>query len=248
VSLAASNDYDEVFAALKHPIRRQILLLLEDKGELSFTEIQNALGLSDTGLISYHLKELATLIEQSGRGKYSLSEVGRASMTLLRKVEMEKDKTSKAVHGELEKLFGEAIFLFLIFGISLIAPLSVDISLSVENIGQLGVSIGQLFFSNLIGLLGMIFGVLLFIFYDRHYFTRNLRRNIIHATIFALVPAVVSISSVYVQNFFVEMASPKGNTLILSAGVLRGISLMIVAPILAYIISQFLERHSSRVL
>jgi len=73
ISLAESDDYDEIFAALRHPVRRQILFLLEDKGELSFTEIQNTLGLNDTGLISYHLKELATLVEQSKRGKYSLS-------------------------------------------------------------------------------------------------------------------------------------------------------------------------------
>lgn len=242
--MAESDDYDEIFAALKHPIRRQILLLLEDRGEVSFTEIQNALGLSDTGLISYHLKELATLIEQSRRGKYSLSEVGRASMTLFRKVEMEKDKTSKTVHGELEKLFGEAIFLFLIFGITLIAPLSADITLSVESIGQSGVSIEQVFVSNFVGLLGMILGVLLFIFYDRHYFTRNLRRNIVHATIFAVAPAVASISSVYVQYFFAEMTSTQGNTLIWSAGALRSISLLVAAPIMTYFISTFLGKHS----
>lgn len=174
--MAESDDYDEIFAALKYPVRRQILLLLEDKGEVSFTEIQNALGLNDTGLISYHLKELATLVEQSRRGKYSLSEVGCASLTLFRKVEMEKDKTSKAVHRELEKLLGEAVFLFFIFGGTLMVPLSVDITLSVGLVGRSNLSLGQVLASNFVGLLGMLLGVLLFIFYDRHYFTRNLKK------------------------------------------------------------------------
>ncbi|NWG10591.1 helix-turn-helix transcriptional regulator, partial [Candidatus Bathyarchaeota archaeon] len=49
-----TNEYDVIFAALKHPVRRQILLFLEQKGEASFTEIQKAVSIDDTGLISYH--------------------------------------------------------------------------------------------------------------------------------------------------------------------------------------------------
>ena len=66
--LAETDEYDRIFAALKHPLRRQILLLLEEKGEASFTEIQKATGVNDTGLLSCHLKELGTLLEQSERG------------------------------------------------------------------------------------------------------------------------------------------------------------------------------------
>ena len=57
VSLAETNEYDEIFAALKHPIRRRILLLLEEQGEASFTDIQKAVDIPDTGLVSSHLKE-----------------------------------------------------------------------------------------------------------------------------------------------------------------------------------------------
>jgi len=73
-------------SSLKHPVRRQILLLLEEKGEASFTEIQKAVGVNDTGLLSYHLKELGTLVEQSERGKYDLSEMTLVSLkTAVRK-------------------------------------------------------------------------------------------------------------------------------------------------------------------
>jgi DNA-binding transcriptional ArsR family regulator len=242
--LAESDDYDEIFAALKHPVRRQVLLLLEDRGELSFTEIQSALGLNDTGLISYHLKELATLVEQSRRGKYSLSEVGRASLTLFRKVEMEKDKTSKTVHRELEKLLGEAVFLFFIFGGTLMVPLSIDITLSVGSVGQSSVSLVQVLVSNFVGLLGMLVGVLLFIFYDRHYFTRGLRKNVVHATIFAIIPALVLISSVSFQHLFVEVSSMHDDSLMWSAGVLRSVLFLLVTPIMTYFVSRFLSNHS----
>jgi len=42
--LTETDEYDRIFATLKHPIRRQILLLLEEKGEASFTEIQKAIS------------------------------------------------------------------------------------------------------------------------------------------------------------------------------------------------------------
>jgi DNA-binding transcriptional ArsR family regulator len=38
--LAETGEYDRIFSALKHPIRRQILLFLELKGEASFAEIK----------------------------------------------------------------------------------------------------------------------------------------------------------------------------------------------------------------
>lgn len=241
--MAEKDDYNEIFAALRHPIRRQLLLLLEDKGEMSFTEIQNAVGMSDTGLMSYHLKELAPLVEQSTRGKYCLSEVGRASITLFRKVEMEKDKTSRAVRRELEQIIGKAVFLFFIVGVTLMAPLSVDIYMSVETISQSSLSMEQASVMYFVGLLGMILGVLLFVFYDRHYFSRNTKKNVIHTTIFAIVLALLSMFSVYAVHSFEQTTLANSNTLVWSLGALRSTSLMIVAPIVAYVIGRFLRNH-----
>ncbi|MGD6933805.1 MAG: ArsR/SmtB family transcription factor [Candidatus Bathyarchaeia archaeon] len=63
--MTEENQYDEIFTALKHPVRRQILLFIDAKGEASFTEIQQETSINDTGLMSYHLKGLAALVEQS---------------------------------------------------------------------------------------------------------------------------------------------------------------------------------------
>jgi len=241
--LAEKDDYNEIFAALRHPVRRQLLLLLEDKGEMSFTEIQNAVGVSDTGLMSYHLRELAPLVEQSTRGKYCLSEVGRASITLFRKVEMEKDKTSRAVRRELEQVFGKVVFLFFIVGVTLMGPLSVDIYLSVETISQSSLSMEQVFVVFFVGLLGMILGVLFFVFYDRHYFSRNTRKNVIHTTVFAIVLALLSLFSVYAVSSLDQTTLTNNSALVWSLGALRSISLMIVAPIIAYFISRFLTNR-----
>jgi len=196
--------------------------------------------MSDTGLISYHLKELAPLVEQSKRGKYCLSEVGQASMTLFRKVEREKDKTGRAVQRELEKMIGETVFLFFIVGITALIPLSVDIYLSVETIYQSSLPIEKAFMMYSIGLLGMIFGVLLFVFYDRHYFSRSLRTNVIHTTIFATAPTLLSISSVYVMHYFEMVTSTNSSTTIWLLGVFRGVSFLVAAPIVAYVVGRLL--------
>ena len=139
-----TNEYDAIFAALKHSVRRQILLFLEQKGEASFTEIQKTVSIDDTGLISYHLGELAPLVEQSARGKYRLSEIGQTSIALFRKVEQEKQRTSTVVRRELGKAIGEIVFLFFIVGITLMAPLSIAMYVSVQNLYAPTLSFGQI--------------------------------------------------------------------------------------------------------
>lgn len=246
--MAEKNEYDTIFAALKHPVRRQILLLLEQKGEVSFTDIQNAVGIDDTGLMSYHLKELTPLVEQSARGKYCLSEVGQTSIVLFRKVEKERQRSSVAVRRELGKWIGEAVFLFFIVGLSLMAPLSVDIYISVQNLVYTpSLSFGYMAGMYLVSLSGMIFGVVMFTFYDRHYFSKNTKTNIMHSTIFAIGISLLSIFSAYMIHRFEEtsmaisvLPSNSGTWLF---SILRVVSFLASAPLITYIISKLTRRY-----
>ncbi len=199
--MADTNDYDKIFAALRHPIRRQILLLLEKKGEVSFTEIQKAVDMDDTGLLSYHLKELTTLLEQSDRGRYALSEIGRASMALFRKVEREKQSTAVSVHREIEKIVGEVVFLVLIVAAAASASLSADIYLQIQAIyGTLPIVLIISVFAA--SLLGMVISIILFVFYDRHYFTRTVKTTILHSTVFAIGISLFSLLVAYNTFYF----------------------------------------------
>jgi len=239
--LEETNEYDEIFAALKHPIRRQILLLLEQKGEASFTDIQNAVGINDTGLMSYHLKELAPLIEQSARGKYSLSEVGRTSVELFRTVERERQRSSTAVRRELEKSIGEAFFLLLIVGFTLIAPLSVDVSISVY---APNLSLTEMVGLYSAGLSGMLFGAVMFAFYDRHYFSKRTKTAVIHSTIFAVVLSLLSIYPAYVNRGFQEiLALPSNSDVTWLFTILRAVSFLVGAPLVTFGISELMKRH-----
>ena len=245
--MAETNGYDTIFAALKHPARRQILLLLEQKGEVSFTDIQNTVDINNTGLLSYHLKELALLVEQSERGKYRLSDVGQTSMVLFRKVERERQRTSTTVRRELERRIGKIVSLFFIVGVALLAPLSVDIYVSVQRLYTPNLSLEQpvgLYFA---GLSGMVFGMILFVFYDRYYFTKNMKTNVVHSTFFAVGISLLSISTVFMIHRFEQAAaavaaSPSniGGTWVLS--ILRTVSFLASAPLVTYGISKLSRR------
>lgn len=247
--MAETDDYDKIFNALKHPIRRQILLLLEDKGEVSFTEIQKAVEIDDTGLLSYHLKELTTLVEQSERGKYALSEIGRASMTLFRKVERERQSTTLSAHRELEKIAGEVVFLILIVGVAIFPSLSADIYLQVQTIyGSLPIELLVSVF--VASLLGMIVSVILFVFYDRHYFMRTAKTTMMHSTVFAVGVSLLSILSAYNAYSFQQKALSIGSGTSLLASdsiwllsVMRTVAFLVITPVIALKTSILLSKR-----
>ncbi len=247
--MADSDDYDKIFAALKNPIRRQILLILEQKGEASFTNLQDAVGINDTGQMSYHLKELATFLEQSERGKYHLSQTGEAAITLFRKVEKQRNRTSVEVHKELEKTVGKIFFFFTILSIAWLIPSSVDITLAVRSI--LAEPLEQLAGFSLLGFTGLVAGVILFTFYDRHYFSKKVKSNVLHSTIFAgLVSVLSSLTFHSVYSLNLTFTSPGGpienNTLLLWAFILRTTIFLASAPFLTYAMSKFLNKRLQR--
>jgi DNA-binding transcriptional ArsR family regulator len=71
-----------ILSALSHPTRREILLTLNEKSECSFTDLMNALGI-DTGKLSFHIRNLTGLIEQTSSSKYILSKMGENAVRLL---------------------------------------------------------------------------------------------------------------------------------------------------------------------
>jgi len=246
--LAEANEYDTIFTALKHSVRRQILFHLEQKGEASFMDIQNAVGINDTGLMSYHLKELAPLVEQSARGKYRLSEIGQTSIALFRRVEREKQRTSTAVRKEVEGSLGIIIFLFIILSITLMAPLSVGIYASVQIVYTTSnLSLEQIIGLYLAGLSGIVVGIILFVLYDRHYFSKSIKTNAIHSLVFATGISLLLVFSAYVTYGF-ELATLSMATLPSKGGIawlimiLHAVSSLASAPIVAFGIGKLTKR------
>lgn len=251
IDLAETNEYDEIFAALKHPVRRQILLFLDKKGEASFTDIQQEVGIDDTGRMSYHLKELSPLLEQSERGKYCLSEVGQAGVALFRKVEREHQRSSIVVRTEIERFLGETIkkslFLLSIVGLTLFVPLSVDISLSVQSMVGNVFSPFNLAGMFLLSLGAMIAGAALFTVYDKHYFSKDIKTSIVHSTIYIVVISLLSslaFYSVYSSGqTSVYVALHTVGNLTFLFGILRVALFLGSAPAITYALNKFYNRR-----
>ncbi len=76
----------KVLSLLAHPLRREILLTLSDKGECSFTDLLNVAKV-DTGKLSFHLRALSPFMEQTSTGKYILSNAGENAVRVIMDVE-----------------------------------------------------------------------------------------------------------------------------------------------------------------
>jgi DNA-binding transcriptional ArsR family regulator len=79
------DTYNSIFTALKHPVRRRILRML-DEGANTYSKILKTLGV-ETGFLNYHLESLRGLIAKDEEQKYCLSEFGEAAIRLMEGVE-----------------------------------------------------------------------------------------------------------------------------------------------------------------
>ncbi len=78
-------DFASLHKVLKDPTRRDIVLYLNKKGQLTYTELMNLLEVTNTGKLNYHLRILNDLIQKGEDGKYSLTERGQLASQLLQK-------------------------------------------------------------------------------------------------------------------------------------------------------------------
>ncbi|HUK84426.1 MAG TPA: RDD family protein [Candidatus Acidoferrum sp.] len=80
------ENISKILSILSHPLRREILINLSEKGESSFTDLLNLLKV-DTGKLSFHLRSLEVFIEQTPSGKYKLSRAGESAVRVVHDIE-----------------------------------------------------------------------------------------------------------------------------------------------------------------
>jgi uncharacterized RDD family membrane protein YckC len=80
------ENVSKILSILSHPLRREILLNINEKGQLSFTDLLNHLNI-DTGKLSFHLRSLEIFIDQTPAGKYKLSSSGEDAVRLVHDIE-----------------------------------------------------------------------------------------------------------------------------------------------------------------
>ena len=77
--------YSIMFTSLKHPVRRKILRMLNNK-PMTFMEIVEQLDVSSSHL-TYHLESLGELLAKTQTGEYQLSSFGKAAASAMKGVE-----------------------------------------------------------------------------------------------------------------------------------------------------------------
>jgi uncharacterized RDD family membrane protein YckC/DNA-binding HxlR family transcriptional regulator len=126
---ANSEDVSSVLLVLSHPLRREILLTLNEKDECSFTDILNALKV-DTGKLSFHLRALSAFVEQTPSNKYKLSRAGENALRTISDIQSWaeaadiKRKASRLLLASLKKRTLAFLIDFLI-ALAITTPLSI---------------------------------------------------------------------------------------------------------------------------
>ena len=76
-------DLASLHKILKDETRRKILLLLNDKQGIAYTDLMDAVDVISTGTLNYHLKILGDLLTKNETGRYILSEKGKLAARLI---------------------------------------------------------------------------------------------------------------------------------------------------------------------
>ena len=80
------KNISKIFLILSHKLRRDMLVILSEKKEQSFSELMNALEI-DTGKMSFHLRNLKLFLEPTSTGKYRLTRYGHYALRMIKDVE-----------------------------------------------------------------------------------------------------------------------------------------------------------------
>jgi uncharacterized RDD family membrane protein YckC/DNA-binding HxlR family transcriptional regulator len=109
------ENVSRILVVLSHPLRREILLTLSEKGECSFTDFMNALHV-DTGKLSFHIRNLDGFLEQTPAGKYRLTRAGENAIRLVKDLEAWAVEVDVAKKGSMLPLapFKKRVLAFLI--------------------------------------------------------------------------------------------------------------------------------------
>jgi DNA-binding transcriptional ArsR family regulator len=85
MSSSEEDSYSMVFTSLKHPIRRKILRILSSEAQ-TFSDLQKQFKIESSHL-TYHIDGLGNLLYKTEDGKYALSSLGEAAVSMMRNVE-----------------------------------------------------------------------------------------------------------------------------------------------------------------
>jgi uncharacterized RDD family membrane protein YckC/DNA-binding transcriptional ArsR family regulator len=140
------DNVSKILSVLSHPLRREILRMLSEKDECSFTDLLNVLKV-DTGKLSFHLRTLSAFMEQTPTGKYKLSKTGESAVRAIRDVEswaevadVNRKATQLPLASFKKRVFAFLIDFLLMLAITVLITLPQAFSLFSGNVFSPGLS------------------------------------------------------------------------------------------------------------
>jgi DNA-binding transcriptional ArsR family regulator len=120
MSGSEEETYSIMFTSLRHPARRKILNMLSEKS-MTFSQMLDKLGIAGSQL-TYHLETLNEFLVKMENGKYKLSSLGEASVSMLKGAEDVENVKAKKFSSLPVKW--KSVLVVLMIGIVLLASMS----------------------------------------------------------------------------------------------------------------------------
>ena len=141
------KNVSKLFSVLSNDMRRKIILLLNEKSELSFTDLMHNLEVN-TGILSFHMRKLQNFLEQTPSGKYCLNRLGNKTLAIIKDGEylsIESDIVKKVTNFPLAR-FSKRVIAFLIdsavaFTITIATTIVTDISSLISGTYSIEVNV-----------------------------------------------------------------------------------------------------------
>ncbi|MFA5365357.1 MAG: RDD family protein [Candidatus Bathyarchaeia archaeon] len=127
------ENISKLFILLSNKIRRDVLVILSEAKEQSFSDLMNTLDV-DTGTMSFHLRKLKLLLNQTPTGKYRLNKFGHNALRLIKDMEalsIEADFLERKTTLHIAKFYRRALAFIVDMGmafvITIVATLAAEV-------------------------------------------------------------------------------------------------------------------------
>ncbi|RLG84445.1 MAG: hypothetical protein DRO18_07100, partial [Thermoprotei archaeon] len=87
-----NKELDEIFNALGHEIRRNVIRVLGSKGARSFTQLMKDVGVDDSSVLAFHLRKLRRLVRKNEQGDYELTDLGVKAYKILKELSLGEER------------------------------------------------------------------------------------------------------------------------------------------------------------
>lgn len=127
-----SKERAELFEALGHPMRLEILRALSES-PLGFADLKRKMNVSSSGHLAHHLEKLDGLVRTTPEGLYALTDEGKEA---LRIVSVSKDSASHRIQDGRKLVISRAVLAGLVAALLLLASVAVIQELELTDLGN----------------------------------------------------------------------------------------------------------------